>query len=274
MNIRLGWFVLLVVVVLWGSSVVAVPAFAFGVEVVASQTRLELPAGARSRNYEFVFVLPEEDQVGETAWVARDIRVDGDLGIVEECMSRTVYYAIVRLVASRDRPTGGTVSVRLSRGPGETPLPRLLPPPADVEVFGDPLQPKFACRAKGTSTMFRLYDRWADDAIWSRAFTDGGRGRLDEGRLKVGEKYTLEVRQANSYARYSAGVWIRFRIDKVKRQCPACQGTGQGPGAGDSPCPRCRGKGWLAGPALVFEPLGEADSPEGESDGSGRGSSW
>lgn len=272
MNIRLGWFVLLVVVVLWGSSGVAVPASAFGVEVVASQTRLDLPAGARSRTFEFVFVLPEEDLVQGTAWVARDIRVDGDLGIVEECLSRTVYYALVRLVASRDRPTGGTVSFRLSRGPAESPLPQLLPPPAAVEVIGDPLQPRFACRAEGTAIMFRVHDRWADDAIWSRAFTDGGRGRLDEGRLRVGETYTLEVRQANTYARYSASAWVRFRIDKVKRPCPACHGAGQAPAAGGSPCPRCRGKGWLAGPALVFEPAGEADSPEGESDGPGRGS--
>ncbi|NLI77338.1 MAG: hypothetical protein GX442_12965 [Candidatus Riflebacteria bacterium] len=272
MSGRFGWSVLLVFVLVWGSVVVTVPATVFGMEVVASQTRLDLPAGARSRTFEFVFPLPEEELGRGTAWIARDIQVDGDLGIVEECLSRTMYYAMVRLVASRDRPTGGTVSFRLSRGPAGSPLPQPLPPPAGVEVFGDPLQPGFACRAEGTSTLFRVFDRWADDAIWSRAFTDGGRGRLDEGRLRVGEKYLLEVRQANTYARYSEPARVRFRIDKVKRPCPACHGAGQPPAAGGSPCPRCRGKGWLASPALVFEPFREAASPEGESDGPGRGS--
>lgn len=220
---------------------------------VASQSHLELPAGARSRTYEFVFVLPEVEVEAGVVFTARQITVDGDLGIVEESMSRTIYFVRVRLVASRERPVRGTVSIRLTKGAVGTPLPLPLPAPTDPVVFGDPFQPEFVCRAEGSPVLFKLHDRDHGDEVWARAFTDGGRGRLDEGRLSLGHRYVLEVRQANAWARYSPAAWVPFRIDKVERPCPSCQGTGLIPDTWH-PCPRCRGQGWLDCPALIPEP--------------------
>lgn len=220
---------------------------------VASQSRLELPAGARSRTYEFIFVLSEAEVEAGVVFTSRQIAVDGDLGIVEESMARTVYCARVRLVASRERPAQGTVSIKLTKGPAGTPLPPRLPAPTDPVVFGDPFQPEFICRGEGSPVLFKVHDRLIGDEVWSRAFTDGGRGRLDEGRLNLGRHYVLEVRQANAYARYSPAVWLPFRVDKVKRPCPSCQGTGTIPDTW-TPCPRCRGTGWLDCPTLIPEP--------------------
>lgn len=234
------------------------PAFAQETDVagLASETHLKLLAGAKSQTYGFFFYIPEDEFDHGIGWVARKIRVDGDLGIVEERLNRDVYYAIVRMAAFRDRVATGSVSVSLRKGRTNTVLPPLLSPPTHLQVSGNPFQPEFNCRSEGDTTQFTIHEVSRDNMSWSRAFTDGGRGRFDEGSLHLNDQYILEVRQSNAAARYSEAALLKLQLVKAPQTCPACQGSGQWsppPSADESrkPCETCRGTGQVMAATLV-----------------------
>ncbi|MFZ2958585.1 MAG: hypothetical protein WA705_16985 [Candidatus Ozemobacteraceae bacterium] len=234
------------------------PAFAQEMDVagLASETHLKLLAGAKSQTYEFFFYAPEDEFNHGIGWVTREIRVDGDLGIVEERLSRDVYYAIVRLAAFRDRVATGSIAVCLRKGRANTMLPPLLSQPTHLQVSGNPYQPEFNCRSEGCTTQFVIHEVSPDKMSWSRAFTDDGRGRLDEGCLHLNAHYILEVRQSNAAARYSEAAWLKLQLVKAPQTCPACQGSGQeSPTSpsdeGGKPCESCRGTGQVMATTLI-----------------------
>ena len=226
---------------------------------IASETHLNLPAGAKTKTFEFVFFLPEGELARGSGWVAREIRIDGALTIVEECLSRNLYYAIVRLAAQPDRVATGAIAVWLRPGPTNTPIPPLLSAPTTLQIWGNPFQPDFRCRSEGHTTAFRIHDLREGGASWSGAFTNGGRGRLDQGRLLLHHRYLLEARQSNSNARYSDAAWLRFQVVNALVVCPTCKGSGKWPpppSSGDTrkPCPKCRGTGQVGIPSLAIIP--------------------
>ena len=234
------------------------PVFAQEMDVagLASETHLKLLAGAKSQTYDFFFYVPEDEFNHGIGWVTREIRVDGDLGIVEEYLSRDVYYAVVRLAAFRDRVATGSIAVCLRKGRSSTMLPPLLPQPTHLQVSGNPYQPEFNCRSEGCTTQFVIHEVSRDKMPWSRAFTDGGRGRFDEGCLHLNDQYILEVRQSNAAARYSEAARLKLQLVKAPQTCPVCQGSGQWSPTSPSgekrkPCESCHGTGQVMATTLV-----------------------
>ncbi len=228
---------------------------------LASSVTFEISAGSPSRNYENLFFLSETESERGIGWISREVRVTGDLAIVEECLSRNLYYVIVRLAAKPWRTASGTLSVCLRKGPAGSPMPQILPEPEDVKVSGDPLQPEFSCVSTGYTTLFTLYDVHGHEPLWSKAYSGNRKPRLDEGTLEIGHRYQLLVAQSNSMARYSQPATLGFRIIGVQMICPCCNGFGQWlphddqgrSREGKKPCVECGGSGVVTVPAISTE---------------------
>lgn len=161
-----------------------------------------------------------------------------------------------RLAAFRDRVATGSIAVCLRKGPTNTRIPPLFSPPTHLQVSGNPYQPEFNCRSEGCTTLFQIHGVSPDTMAWSRAFTSGGRGRLDQGSLCLNKHYLLEVRQSNAAARYSEAAWLKLQLVKAPQTCPTCQGSGQWSPPrslddGNKPCEGCHGTGQVMATTLL-----------------------
>lgn len=225
---------------------------------LATASHYYLSKAAPSRNFECVFPIPDEEWDQGVGWISRNIVVSNSLAIVEECLSRRIYYVIVRLVGKSDQAVRGSIYLKLQKGPANTPMPPVLPAPKNIQVFGRPLHPDFMFDGEGETAAFRLFQFPGGDEIWAKGFTGGGWGHLDEGSLKINHRYLLEARQGNGAARYSPPGYLEFQVIGIPKVCPLCHGSGVWPPSvpstgKENPCSVCRGSGTTFMPALATQ---------------------
>jgi hypothetical protein len=218
-----------------------------------------LPPKAAPQDFTFSFPVPEEEWENGVAWVRRKIRVSDSLAIVDENLARQWYRVTVRLVGKDDQPARGSLYVFLKKGSATSAIPPRPDAPTNLRPTGQPLKPDFLFDGTGETSAFTLYRYPGGEEIWSRAFSEGGWGRLDEGSLEINGRYLLKAQQSNSAARYSAPAYVWFRVVASKKKCQLCQGTGQYPKPQENnkpskPCELCAGTGIILTPRLEVDP--------------------
>jgi hypothetical protein len=196
-----------------------------------------LGIGSSAKSYEHKIELPPELAAQGKYFVARDLSLDGKLVIEKEELTKTWYYVKVRLPKATLWFAKGSIEINLRAEKNVAPV--LTPAsPTDLTLHGGS-RLGFSWEGEGYYSAISLLNRSSGETLWERVILNDHECNLDEGDVKVGDKYLWAVRLSSSAGKYSPETQAKFRVEYKQEPCRHCRATGY------VTCTRCHGSGHI-----------------------------